>query len=42
MKYEHQISNVQHVGTGFTASPFFPFVCLGTHRLESNLPLPAD
>lgn len=39
MKYESQISNVQHVGTGFTASLFFPFVCLGTHRFENYLPL---
>lgn len=41
-KYESQISNVQRVGTGFTASPFFPFVCLGIHRFESYLPLLAD
>lgn len=42
MKYESQISNVQRVGTGFTASPFFPFVCLGTHRFEHYLLLLAD
>lgn len=42
VKYESQISNVQHVGTGFTASPLFLFVSLGTHRLESYLPLLAD
>lgn len=42
MKYESQISNVQRVGTGFTASLFFPFVCLGTHRFENYLPLLAD
>lgn len=42
MKYESKISNVQHVGTGFTASPFFPFVCLRTHGFGSYLPLLAD
>lgn len=42
MKYESQISNIQHVGTGFTASPFFPFVCLGTCRFENYLPSLAD
>lgn len=42
VKYESQISNIQHVGTGFTASAFFPFVCLDTCRFENYLPLLAD
>ena len=35
VKYESQISNIKHVGTGFTTSPFFPFVCLGTCKFEN-------
>lgn len=42
MKYESQISNIHRVGTGFTASPFLPFVCLGMCRFQNYLSSVAD